>query len=571
MTIRSGSRCAGAIVSGQRGCGGDSGGGGEPSGGITYRMAPVNAEASEESMRDMGRVGSHNLGHHYTINGTHAVYTYHAGVGINPQDYDASLAGLTMIRVDLPAGNVDAVTVASLHAAAIEAELGDGTSSSGDEVTIPSATSLAAGSRTWASAGRAAGTTSSGILGMRRLDALGSFDFDVGSARAAQVDTTRWGGRPKIVTGFRWAHSTSHGSQGIVAIFQGGVPGDYDTAVLRGVVGQTSGSAVGVWGYYGTAEGVLVDPADGPVWLAWSHPPGMTVDFNTPAQVQATTSDYVTTGGNTTFLLPGAPVWSSPGDVPATLPAPDSGEVGVPAIAISYIDAEFQNNMRPVGALGTRFGAGDASLTFSATSGNPLFVGNSFSGPPNIGMVAANDVPMEVNYATHVSGSDYAAHIGFGGLADDDWSRAEFYACGQTSGDAEGWVPVSGPAEPVPIPPSARIWLNLKFDGVGGSELAFDSDGPNEYGPLDEPAAYYNGNTTECEVDDGTLGGPGTETTNMDFDPATPSPATDPATEYTPNGTIFRNENNVGVRGYFAIEGFAIVSIDGLELPPAPE
>lgn len=528
-------------------------------------MAPVNAEASEESMRDMGRVGSHNLGHYYVISGTHAVYSYHAGVGINPADYDDALDGLTMIRVDLPAGNVDADTVAALHAAAIEAELGDGTTSTGSEVNVPSATSLAAGSRSWATAGRAAGTTSSGILGMRRLDALGSFDFDVGSARAAQLDTSRWGGRRKIITGFRWAHSTSHGSQGIVAIFQGGVPGDYDTAVRLGVVGQTSGSAVGVWGYYGTAQGVPVDPTNGPVWIAWSHPPGMTVDFNSPGQVQATTSDYVTTGGNTTFLLPGGPVWSDADDVPAVLPAPGSGEVGVPAIAISYIDAEFQNNMRPTGRIGTRFGAGDASLTFSSVSGNPLFVGNSFTMPNNLGMVSASDVPNEVNYATHVAGSDYASFIGLGGVADNDWSTGRFFACGQTSGDAEGWVPVAGPAEPIPIPPNSRLWLMLKFNGVGGSQLAFDQDGPNEYGPLDEPAAYYNGNETECEVDDGTLGGPGTETTNMDFDPATTSPAGDP---YTPDGDIFLNENNVGTRGFYAIEGFSIVSVGGDDLPP---
>lgn len=576
--IRNGQRCCRPIVGGLRLCadepggepgGGGGGDGGDPPAGLTIRLPPVNAEFSEEAMRDMGRIGSHNVGHYYVISGTHAVYTYHDGIGINPQAFDAALAGVTMIRVDLPAGNVDGDTVASLHAAAIEAELGDGTTSSGDEVNIPSATSIAGGGRSWATAGRAAGTTSSGILGMRRLEALAGFTFDVGSARAAQVDTSRWGGRRKIVTGFRWAHGPdARTSQAIGVLFQGGTPGNFEGATRLGVVAQTSGSAVNVWGYYGTTQGVLVDPANGVLWFAWSHPPGTTVEFSVPGSSNADTSDYVVTGGNCTHLLAGdpAPVWSSEADVPAVLPAVGSAETGVPAIALSYVDAEFQCDMRPVGRIGTRFGAGDSSLTFGSTSGDPLFVGNSFRAPDNLGMVASFREPPEVNYATHNLGSDYAVFLGIGGLADDDWSRAEFFRCGQTSGDATGWVPVAEAFDDIPIPANSRVWVNLKFDGVGGSELSFDAGTPTpDYGPPDEPAAYYLGNTTECEVDDGTLGGPGTETTNIDFDPADPSPATDPASEYTANGTIHRNNNNVGDRAYFAIAGFGPV-IGGL--PP---
>lgn len=569
--IRNGQRCCRPIFDGLRLCvddddglvigppgggGGDGGGGGE---GITFSVAPVNAEFSEEAMRDMGRVGSHNLGHYYVLDDTYYVYTYHDGIGIDPRDFDASLAALTGIRVDLPGGNVDADTVASLHAAAIALELGDGSSSTGSQVTCPGVSVLEVGTRTWATAGRAANTTSSGILGMRRLEALGGFDFDVGTARAAQVDMSRWGGRPKIITGFRWAHSNTHASQGIVVLFQGGVPGDFETAALVGVVGQTSGSDVGVWGYYGTSEGVLVDPANGPLWMAWSHPPGMTVDFSVPGSLSTDTSDYIVTGGNVTFLLTGSPVWSTPAQVPAVLPAVDSGELGTPAIALSYIDQDFQNDMRPVGRIGTRFGAGDTSQTFASSSGDPLFVGNAFRAPDNLGMVASVDVPPEVNYATHVAGSNYAVHIGLGGLADNDWSRAEFYRCGQTSGTDTGWVPVAEAFDDIVIPANERVWMNVKFDGLGGSQISFDGGAPTpDYGPSEEPAAYYLGNETECEIDDGTLGG--LPTTNINFAPADPSPSTDPPTEYTPDGDIYRNDNNVGVRGHYAIAGFGLVT-----------
>ncbi len=88
------------------------------------------------------------------------------------------------------------------------------------------------------------------------------------------------------------------------------------------------------------------------------------------------------------------------------------------------------------------------------------------------------------------------------------------------------------------------------------SALAYDAGAPDQFGPPQDPAAFYNGNTSESEADDGTLGG--TPTTNVQFDPSLPQVSPD-GTTLTPNGTIYNNSNNVGVRMRFEIPGAEIL------------
>ena len=84
------------------------------------------------------------------------------------------------------------------------------------------------------------------------------------------------------------------------------------------------------------------------------------------------------------------------------------------------------------------------------------------------------------------------------------------------------------------------------------SSLAFDpGPAPDVYDPPDNPAGYYLGNTTESEVDDGSLGG--TATTNVSFDEADAQSGM-----ITPNGDIYNNSNNVGARAVVEVLGFAV-------------
>ena len=508
----------------------------------TINFGPINDGFSEEILRDIGRVGSEIVGHYFILDDTYYVWYRHDGIGFDPQIAAVELVGMTGIRVDLPAGNVADTAVATATAAAIDGVGSYTAIAVGVAVTIGECTTVSSGDTDWESAAEA------GVLGTPDNRLLGFNSFQSATLRACELDVSSRS-VPFILTGCRLAIGDTHDGQLVMAIYQGGVTGDFETASLLGYLGSTTGSDIETWGYIGSQDGVLVNPASGVVWVAWAHDVGdFEMPFTASGQSNAVGSDFVITGGDASFPVSGGAAFSTSAGFPATLGAMGAGEAGIPSFLLSFVDVGWHSNMVPAARIGTR--EQDASL-FTGTSGAPLLVGNSFATPDNLGMEVRT---AGINYATHSSGSDYRLALATGGTADNDFNAAVWQDIGQTSGTATGWNDIVAPSG-VSIAGSSRIFITIEFDGVGGSELAFDADGPGAYGdPNNNPAAYYNGNTSESEVDDGSLGG--TPSTNVDFDPSTPITGAQ-----TFDGTIYNNDNNVGVRMVYHVPGFEIVPV----------
>ena len=506
----------------------------------TVNFGPINSEFSEEILRDIGRVGSQIVGHYFILDDAYYVWYRHDGIGFDPQLAAVELVGLTGIRVDLPAGNVGDSTVATLTAAAIDGVGSYTALATSASVEIGECTTVSSGDTDWESSAQA------GVLGTPDNRLLGFNSFPSATLRACELDVSSRS-TSFILTGCRLAIGDTHTGQLVMAIYQGGVTGDFETAALLGYLGSTTGTDTDTWGYIGSQDGVLVNPASGVVWVAWAHDTGdFEMPFTANGQTNAVGTNFVITGGDASFPVAGGAAFSTSAGFPATLGAMGAGETGIPSFLLSFVDVGWHSNMVPAARIGTR--EQDASL-FTGTSGAPLLVGNSFNTPDNLGMEVRT---AGVNYATHSSGSDYRLALATGGTADNNFNLAVWQDIGQTSGTDTGWNDISAPSG-VSIAANSRIFVTIEFDGVGGSELAFDANGPGPYGDANNnPAAYYNGNTSESEVDDGSLGG--TPSTNVDFDPSTPITGAQ-----TFDGTIYNNENNVGVRMVYHVPGFEIV------------
>lgn len=517
---------------------------------VTVSMPPVNAESGEETMRDMGRLGSHIVGHYWLLGGTHYVWYRHNGVGFDPGDFDASLAALDGIEVTLAAGNRTAVQVATATASAIDGEGTYAAESDGDEVTITGTDEAAAGPRSWDDAG------DFGLRGMQTWNLAGLNSYPNSATSGALLDPASLPADPIILTGFRVTAGAVHTAQMSVAIYQGGVSDtNFAGATLVGVIGATSGSATSTNLYTPATAPFLLDPGAGRVWVFWSHDAGgfqapypLTSDPNPIHTAAIDTCDYVITGGAGTFEASGIPLSSDPTDWPPTAPAVTNTTVGVTSIAISFVSAaDFQCDMRVVGRIGTRAAAGALTGTSQAT----LLVGNSFTTPANIGMFVLD---ASVNYFWHESTDHYRLSLAVGGAANNNFSGANFTDIGVATGTATGWVDVAPGVGTIAIPATSRIFITIHHTtGVPDSSvLAFDAGAPNAYGPADNPAAYYNGNTTESEADNGFLGGtPSTIT----FDETVPQSGV-----VVIDGTNYNNNNNVGVRMRYAVEGFSVVA-----------
>lgn len=513
---------------------------------VTVSMPPINAESSEETMRDMGRLGSHIVGHYWTLGSNRYVWYTHNGIGFDPGIHDDSLAGRTGIQVDLDPGNRTAAQVATSTAAAIETEGTYGATAVSSDVEITGTDTAAAGPRAWDPA-------ANGLRGMQwsTLPGLNSFP----NANTSGSLLTNLPNEPIIISGFRIAAGAAHTSQMTVAIYQGGASDtDFQGAALVGVVGVTSGSATSANLFAPTPTPFALDPSAGRVWVFWMHAPGfeavypLTSDPNPIHTAAIATSDWVVTGGQCTYEASSIALSSDPEDWPSTLPAVTGSTVGVPSIAISYTTvAGFQCNMRVVGRIGTRA----AANTFAGTSQATLLVGNSFTTPANLGMTIQM---ASVNYAVHEPGSHYRLSLAIGGAANDNFSGASFTDIGLAGGSATGWVDVTPTAGSIPLPPSSRAFLTIHHtEGVPPSALAFDGGAPDQYGPDNNPAAYYNGNTSESEVDDGSLGQPAT--TNVTFDENVAQSGV-----IVPDGFNYTNDNNVGVRGFWEVLGFLVAA-----------
>ncbi|TXH17467.1 MAG: hypothetical protein E6R03_03945 [Hyphomicrobiaceae bacterium] len=516
---------------------------------VTISMPPVNAESSEETMRDMGRLGSHIVGHYWLLGGTHYVWYTHDGSGFDPGDFDAALAALDGIEVTLAAGNRTAAQVATATASAIDGEGTYAAVADGVEVTVTGTDEAEAGARDWDEAG------DFGLRGMQTYNLAGLNSFPNAATSGALLNPTSLPVDPIIVTGFRVSVSAVHDAQMTVALYQGGVSDtDFTGAVLLGALGATSGTATATTLYVPATAPFEVDPGAGRVWVLWSHDAGdfeapypLTIESNPDHVAAIATCDWVITADQCTYEANTIPLSSDPTDWPGVLPAVTNTTVGVPSIAISFVSAaDFQCNMRVVGRIGTRAAADALTGTSQAT----LLVGNSFTTPANVGMTVLD---ASVNYFWHEPDDHYRLSLAVGGAANNNFSGADFTDIGIADGPGTGWVDVEPAPGTIAIPASSRIFITIHHTtGVPDSSvLAFDQGAPNAYGPADNPAAYYNGNTTESEADNGFLGGaPSTIT----FDENVPQSGV-----VIIDGTNYNNNNNVGVRMRYAVEGFAVV------------
>jgi hypothetical protein len=345
---------------------------------------------------------------------------------------------------------------------------------------------------------------------------------------------------PYFVSGLRLAVGSINAGPGSAAfaLYQGGSTGDFSGCTLLSTFGSNTHSDTVAWDYLPLDTPVLVDPADGPLWIMWAHVAGdfgmpFTWTFLTPTG-SADNQDFQLSGNDCSFLMTAGTSFGDPTNFPATMGTVDSGEFGMPPFALTFMETPIQNDLVVVGRMGTR--VTDPLTDFTGTSGLPLLVANSYNTPNILGMEV---LEAGVAYRTHTLGSNYRLSLGTGGAADDDFQGAVFADIGEAGvGTTDtGWNDVTAPAG-VTLAPSSRIWLALEFDG-SGSELAYDPAGPEDFSPATLPAAYYNGNTTEAEIDDGSLGG--TQSTNIDFDPTTPFTGT-----MAYDGSLYSNDNNVG-------------------------
>lgn len=521
----------------------------------------MSVESSEESMRDMGRLGAHIAGHYWLLGSSHYVW-YDQGDGcFDPGSFDTSLSGRTGISVSLTASNRTAAQVATATASAITTEGTYSASADGADVTVTGTDTASAGTRDWDTSEAGGDHGLSGCQYYRLSNEFpnpSTISFANGAFSAAQINSAAFPSENVVITGFRVSIGDVHADQLTVAIYQGGSSDtDCSGATQIGVVGTTSGSGLNQEVFVPCPAPFELDPTAGRIWIAWMHASGgggfqalYPYDTGNPEQNEAiTTSDYVIGAGNYIREMSGTTMTSDPNDFPATLGSVTNSTTAIPSLAVSYVSsAGFQNDMTVTGRFGTRAAA--ASLT--GTSTFTLLVGNSFTSPATAGMTVRD---AGVAYVAHASGNDYRLSFATGGTADDNFSGAAFYDIGAAGGTDTGWVTVTAPAG-IAIPASTRVWVMIHHT-AGSSSLAFDSGAPDAYGPDANPAAYYNGNTSESEADDGTLGG--TASTNVEFDSANAQVSPD-GTTLTPDGTIYTNDNNVGVCMTYEVLGFAVAA-----------
>lgn len=524
----------------------------EPPPTVTVTMPPMSVELGEEPMRDMGRLGPHIAGHCWLLGDDWYVWYDQGDGSFDPGIVDAALAERTGIQVTLPASNQTPEEVATATATAIDAVDELTAEADGADVHVTGAGTAEAGSRTWEAA---AAANDFGVLGTLHAELAGANSFPAAATSGSLLDPAQLPAEPFVVTGLRVACSSVHAAQLTVAIYQGGAADDdFEGAVLLGVVGTTTGSATNANLYVAAVAPFVIDPSAGRVWVVWSHDAGAfeaayPFDLGSPIQLEAIeTSHWVITGGQAIFEAAGVPLSSDPEDWPEELPAVTNTTIAIPSLMLSFVTAAgYQNDMRVVGRIGTRADAAD----YTGTSGATLLVGNSHTSPATLGMTV---LAAAVAYAAHDEGNDYRLSLAVGGAAANNFSGASFTDIGRAIGTATGWVTVTPTPGAIAIPPSSRVWIMIHHTS-GASLLAFDPGAaPHVHDPAFDPAAYYGGNTTESEVDDGFLGG--TPTTNVSFDPA----VAQVAGVIAPNGSNYNNNNNVGVRLWYVVAGFAIAA-----------
>jgi hypothetical protein len=516
---------------------------------------PAVAFLTDEGVHRQGISGSTALGDFVAIpwiagGGEYFFATHDNGsgryVGIDPGDFEASLVGYTGHEVQLASGQRTAAQVAAAFETAMASVYA---SSSIASATVTIEDEIDAGAAfvggTYDAAGGGAITDVvpriGGIRGHTHGTQNASFTATTAASRLRAGDIPAGLFR---VLGFRIRWGTSHTGQMQVAVYQGGSGFDFVGATLLGRLGVTTGSATSAWVdvLCDPSQVIEVDPANGPVWVAWMGD-GATAPIaffsSTGVGIGAVSHfEHDTSDSNRAIWdLSGAPTGSA-GAFPATMPARGTASAFKPAIHLLIQEAPYKGDWLWKSRIG--YLANSALAQSSAMTG--IFTSNAYTSP-NATSVAMDRV--FVNYSAHDNAEQFRIEVWEGGTNDTTIAAAtRVWDAGQTSGTATGWVGIVDSGSH-PVTPNTRMWLSVKAL-AGNSSLQYGGGGVG-YTAATTPAAFYRGNTSESEYVSPDAG--------LSHDPSVATP-----TPFTPVGSNINNNNSTGLYAIVKIPGFAIAA-----------
>ncbi len=479
----------------------------------------------------------------------------------DPGTYVAALGGLTGVEVALPASGQTDAQVATAVAAALTGA-GFTSSALGADVTVNSAT-WTPGPISYAE------SAYQGMVGAHDSRVETSFNANgLDGLRLAQIDPAALPATDFIVNGLTAFIGSNHSSDIAFGLYQGGVADDDLTgAVYLGALGTTdTANGTETWDYV-QSSGIVVDPTAGRLWIAFSTSNSATrMRFPFGSQTHGMNSSFVIHNTDQCAMLvdPADDVATSdPSTFTATLTGAGSTELGVPPFRIAIQEVStLQSNMAPEFEFGTQVqklnGQRSAAHGFTGSSGNEFIVGNSYNVPA--GMLGLEVAQMFLAYDSYGAGDDMRMFLAVGGDAVDDMRNAVFYDLGQTTGgNASEWHATAIAPTGVPLAAGTRVWMVLKYDGLGTSQIAFAATGATnlfegvEWGP----ALWYNGESTESEFSETNPEVPANPppNTTIDFDPAVADPPNGLAHAF--DGGNIQNSNNVGTRARAVTRGWA--------------
>lgn len=524
----------------------------------TRTMPPANFDLNSDStLRVMGVVGGHLHGHYSIVGGTHYVWFRQGAAAPDPGLYVAALGALTGVETVLPASGQTGTQVATAVAAALTTA-GFTASSTGADVTVNSAT-WTPGVITYTEpayqgmVGVHDSRIENGIVSAGNLDGL----------RMAQIDPTYLPATDFLVSGLAVRIGDDHTAAVAVGLYQGG-PADDDLtgAAYLGALGVTTpANGANVWDYI-QSSGIVVDPSAGRLWIAFSTSSSATeLEFVISSQTQGASSSFLIHNTNQCVITAAGAddiATSDPTAFPASLTGTGANEQGIPPFRIAIQEVStLQSNMSPQFEFGTQVqklnGVRSPTHGFTGSSTNQFIVGNNYNVPSDMRGLELSE--MYLAYASYTLGENMRLILATGGDAADDMNNAVFYDVGQTSGTVSNtWHSVASVPTGIPITEGTRVWLALKNEGTGTTELAFAPTGQvNQFEGVDwGPALWYGGESTESERANANPFVTVADTT-IDFDAA----VADPVGAHTFDGNNIQQSNNVGIRATAVTTGWA--------------
>lgn len=446
---------------------GDALGGWTPPGGsapeATVTMPAASWDVSDRPMRD-GRPGSTLAGAFLVLDDldTYVWWSHDDGsgrfVGIDPGEYEAGLAGLSGVEVQLDAGNVSGADVALATATVLQLAEVDA-SASGADLTITGTETLSTSSTTWGSRGDA------GIAGNRRqppaqfpnfiVNALGShMTWDRGDAR---------------IVGFA-IELREHDSaeQVSCALFRGG---DASSLVATSLVAtaQTSGTDANRFVVAMLESSDVVDVSDGDSLRVLARGNTLTTRVNFSSTSQTDGVDFTV---QNLEIFPDVSV-----DLDDPWPSTLEGETVTTAfgvflkIAVIYQTAPFvgDGSMRQILGVHT-------DDIFDSTDESALILPDANGANVHVALEAPDVLGLQLHAWRYAAGSVHAAADQFrggvsgGGVLTDADGATVLWDAGQASGTAtEAWVEILAPTGmgSIDVDPGSLLWWDLR--GGGGS------------------------------------------------------------------------------------------------------